>query len=124
VFGISDLLYSIDATAVDRLGKFVNDAPRREANCVAKLLMIDSNPHIAIFASRDIEPGEEIDYDYGGKDLPWRKVTLFTFDTSMPVAVFDMVLTYLVNLKIVNVQNMTTEDTLVHLAFWVDNAPV
>jgi SET domain-containing protein len=40
-----------------------------------KLLEVDGNPHLALFARRKIFKGEEILYDYGesDKNLPWRK---------------------------------------------------
>lgn len=66
--------FSIDATESNRLGKFVNDAPPRYANCVAKTMMVLGQPHVILFASRDIPAGSEIDYNYGGGNLPWRKV--------------------------------------------------
>jgi len=31
-------------------------------------------PHVLLFAGKDIAPGEELRYDYGGGDMPWRKV--------------------------------------------------
>lgn len=31
-------------------------------------------PHVLIFAGKDIHPGDELRYDYGGGDMPWRKV--------------------------------------------------
>jgi hypothetical protein len=34
---------------------------------------INGQPHLAIYAKRDINMGEELRYDYGVKDLPWRK---------------------------------------------------
>lgn len=30
--------------------------------------------YLALFALRDIKIGEELRYDYGVKDLPWRKL--------------------------------------------------
>ncbi|KAI4800013.1 hypothetical protein KUCAC02_016550 [Chaenocephalus aceratus] len=38
-----------------------------------KKVMAENKPHLCLFALRDINPGEEIIYDYGGTDWPWRK---------------------------------------------------
>uniref|UniRef100_A0AAX7UDZ5 SET domain-containing protein n=1 Tax=Astatotilapia calliptera TaxID=8154 RepID=A0AAX7UDZ5_ASTCA len=37
-----------------------------------KILNINGKPHLCLFASRDISPGEEIDYNYGDSDWLWR----------------------------------------------------
>lgn len=34
-------------------------------NCQAEILMVDGDHRVAIFASRDIEAGEELLYNYG-----------------------------------------------------------
>ena len=72
---------SIDGRSTDRLGRFVNDAPRKTAYCnsVAKSAFIVGKPHVLLFASVDIEPGTEIRYDYDGNDMPWRKVSIVFF---------------------------------------------
>ncbi|KAK6485791.1 hypothetical protein HHUSO_G11666, partial [Huso huso] len=33
---------------------------------------VNKSPHLCLFAVTDIKAGEEITYDYGGLDLPWR----------------------------------------------------
>ena len=53
----------------------VNDAERgspKENTCV-QVVMVDKLPHLCIFATKDISIGEELRYDYGIADLPWRK---------------------------------------------------
>lgn len=57
------------------MAKYVNDAaPKtKENNSIMKVLEIDGNPHLALFASRKIFKGEEIRYDYGERSLSWRK---------------------------------------------------
>lgn len=67
---------SIDATDCDRLCKFVNDAEKGSSNnnSVMKLEVFNNQPKLCLYASRDIEIGEELRYDYGEKNLPWRKV--------------------------------------------------
>ena len=43
-----------------------------------KLKIFNNYPRLCLFAAKDIDPGEEIRYDYGDENAPWRKV-LFTF---------------------------------------------
>ena len=53
----------------------VNDAEHgspKENTCV-RVVMVDGRPHLCIFATKDINIGEELRYDYGIADLPWRK---------------------------------------------------
>ena len=63
--------FSIDAAEYSRFGKYVNDAPRRVANCYSKTF--DGTPHVLIIAGRDIGRREELRYDYGVANAPWRK---------------------------------------------------
>lgn len=37
-----------------------------------KKVVLDGLPHLALFASRDLEKEEQLLYDYDGDDLPWR----------------------------------------------------
>ncbi|XP_055088449.1 uncharacterized protein LOC129457421 [Periophthalmus magnuspinnatus] len=68
-------LLSIDAAQEDgSLGRLVND-DHRHPNCKMKRIMHEAKPHLCLFASRDIQPGEEVTYDYGGSDCPWRTQT-------------------------------------------------
>jgi hypothetical protein len=69
--------FSIDATANGRLGRFVNDAVPKKANCVAKPVYIADQPHVLLFANADIPDGKEICFDYGVVDAPWRKVRYY-----------------------------------------------
>ncbi|KAF1800060.1 hypothetical protein FB192DRAFT_1308928 [Mucor lusitanicus] len=52
----------IDATKCGNVARFINHccAP----NCSAKIITVDKQKKIVIYANRDIEPGEEITYDY------------------------------------------------------------
>jgi SET domain-containing protein len=54
----------------------VNDTPKKHANCIAKPMLIDGQPHVLLFAARDIAAESELRYDYGGGNLPWRKVII------------------------------------------------
>jgi len=66
----------MDSTRVpgDGLGRYVNDAVACVANCKMRVVVIKKNPHLALFATKLIQPNEEIRYDYGVPDLPWRTV--------------------------------------------------
>lgn len=44
------------------------------ANCYCKVVSIDNVPRVCILAAKDIQPGHELRYDYGGGNLPWRQV--------------------------------------------------
>ncbi|KAL6477443.1 hypothetical protein MHYP_G00132780 [Metynnis hypsauchen] len=66
--------YCIDASVDDgSLGRLVNDDSN--PNSRMKIISVSQVPHLCLFALRDIQPGEEITYDYGGYDLPWRRGT-------------------------------------------------
>ncbi|KAJ4935950.1 hypothetical protein JOQ06_017475, partial [Pogonophryne albipinna] len=38
-----------------------------------RTIVLDGMPHLCLFALRDIAPEEEISYNYGDADWPWRK---------------------------------------------------
>ena len=67
------LHFSVDATFAHGLGRLVNDSPQKDANCVMKRVVIDNVPHLLLYAKDDIQPGDELRYNYGIKGLPWRK---------------------------------------------------
>ncbi|KAJ6834250.1 uncharacterized protein M6B38_336405 [Iris pallida] len=52
----------IDATRKGGIARFVNHSC--EPNCVAKVISIRNEKKVVFFAERDINPGEEITYDY------------------------------------------------------------
>lgn len=56
------------------MGRYINDAPRHENECNANIekIIVDYKPALVLFARRFINAGEEIKYDYGVKNLPWR----------------------------------------------------
>lgn len=69
---------SVDATReTNRLGRLINHS--KCGNCQTKLHDIDGVPHLILIASRDIEAGEELLYDYGDRSrasieaYPWLK---------------------------------------------------
>lgn len=64
---------SIDASLEDQsLGRLVNDQ-HRNPNCKMRTIAVDGMPQLCLFAIRDIMPGEEVTYNYGDSDWPWRK---------------------------------------------------
>ncbi|XP_048855498.1 N-lysine methyltransferase KMT5A-A [Brienomyrus brachyistius] len=70
--------YCVDATKeTNRLGRLINHS--KTGNCQTKLHNINGIPHLILVASRDIEKGEELLYDYGDRSKdsiaahPWLK---------------------------------------------------
>ncbi|XP_067227718.1 uncharacterized protein [Chanodichthys erythropterus] len=64
--------WCMDASKEDgSLGRLVNDE-HRNPTCKMRTLEVSSKPHLCLFAVRDILPGEEITYNYGDSDWPWR----------------------------------------------------
>lgn len=55
------------------LGRLVNHGEKKEINSKLKVIP-DKNeqPALCIFALREIKKGEELLYDYGISDLPWK----------------------------------------------------
>ena len=63
---------SVDGAKEDgSLGRLVNDN-HIDPNAKMKYLTVQGKPHLCLFALRDISPGEEIAYNYGDSDWPWR----------------------------------------------------
>lgn len=65
----------IDATEdTGRLGRLVNDGQGEQENCIMRTVKVGGpSPRLCLFARRDIGEGEELRYDYGVDDLPWRQ---------------------------------------------------
>ena len=68
---------SVDATEDNgRMGRLLNHS-KKNSNVVTKVMEVDSTPYLCLVASRDVEPGEELLYDYGErrddviKAMPW-----------------------------------------------------
>ncbi|XP_055022443.1 uncharacterized protein LOC129412454 isoform X2 [Boleophthalmus pectinirostris] len=65
--------WCIDAAMEDgSLGRLVND-DHVHPNCRMKRILVGRKPHLCLFAVRDIHSGEEITYDYGDDNWPWRE---------------------------------------------------
>ncbi|XP_068609094.1 N-lysine methyltransferase KMT5A-A [Brachionichthys hirsutus] len=70
--------YCVDATKeTGRLGRLINHS--KNGNCQTKLHDINGVPHLILTASRDIDEGDELLYDYGDRSKasiaahPWLK---------------------------------------------------
>ncbi|XDV19286.1 hypothetical protein PO909_024785 [Leuciscus waleckii] len=64
--------WCMDASKEDSsLGRLVNDETRNPT-CKMRTVEVSRKPHLCLFAVRDILPGEEITYNYGDSDWPWR----------------------------------------------------
>ncbi|XP_070845792.1 N-lysine methyltransferase KMT5A-A [Chaetodon trifascialis] len=70
--------YCVDATKeTGRMGRLINHS--KNGNCQTKLHDISGVPHLILVASRDIDEGEELLYDYGDRSKasiaahPWLK---------------------------------------------------
>uniref|UniRef100_A0A1A7WLB2 [histone H4]-lysine(20) N-methyltransferase n=1 Tax=Iconisemion striatum TaxID=60296 RepID=A0A1A7WLB2_9TELE len=70
--------YCVDATKeTGRMGRLINHS--KNGNCQTKLHDINGIPHLILVASRDIDDGEELLYDYGDRSKasiaahPWLK---------------------------------------------------
>jgi len=73
------LFFSIDASNMDRMAKYINDSPRRYANCIPKAMYVMDKQRVLLFALCDISTGTELRHDYGGPSSPFRQLTsLFT----------------------------------------------
>ncbi|KAL0146649.1 hypothetical protein M9458_057989, partial [Cirrhinus mrigala] len=71
-FRYNGKLLCVDAARDDcSLGRLVND-DRVNPNSRMKTIRVDGRPHLCLFALRNICPGEEITYDYGDSEWPWR----------------------------------------------------
>ena len=78
---------SIDATDEPSrgplLGRLVNHGEKKEINAKTRILQTNRKPAMCLFALKVINVGEEILYDYGVKDLPWKETKVNYFTTSI-----------------------------------------
>ncbi|XP_032408366.1 histone-lysine N-methyltransferase mes-4-like isoform X1 [Xiphophorus hellerii] len=71
-FYFNGKLWCVDAAKEDcSLGRLIND-DNISPNAKMKYLTVQQKPHLCLFATRDINQGEEITYNYGDSDWPWR----------------------------------------------------
>ncbi|XP_064601264.1 N-lysine methyltransferase KMT5A-A-like [Liolophura sinensis] len=53
------------------MARMINDEGENP-NCVMRAISFLGRPRLCLFALKDINIGEELRYDYGVEDLPWR----------------------------------------------------
>ncbi|XP_047189259.1 uncharacterized protein LOC118313196 isoform X2 [Scophthalmus maximus] len=71
-FHFNGKLWCVDASTEDgSFGRVVND-DHLNPNARMKYFTVKGKPHLCLFAVRDIGPGEEITYNYGDSNWPWR----------------------------------------------------
>ncbi|XP_014673200.1 PREDICTED: N-lysine methyltransferase SETD8-B-like isoform X2 [Priapulus caudatus] len=65
-FTFNSKQYCVDATAESgRLGRLINHS--RKGNVKSRQVAVGAQPHLILVASRDVEAGEELLYDYGDR---------------------------------------------------------
>ena len=76
-FNFKGKQWAIDATEESpRLGRLINHS-HNQYNLITKVYMLDGQPRLYFVARRDINPGEELTFDYGDTDrtsvhnFPW-----------------------------------------------------
>ena len=62
------------------LARFINDEEKRP-NCKMKKLVFNNIPHLCLFALTDINRGDELRYNYGEDEYPWRKTLVSVLNT-------------------------------------------
>ena len=67
------VIYSLDGTESDGLGKYVNDSPDNYSNCQMKKFTLDGQPHLCLVAKTNINAETELRYDYYDTNLFWRE---------------------------------------------------
>ncbi|XP_028281560.1 uncharacterized protein LOC114448636 [Parambassis ranga] len=71
-FHFDGKLWCVDAAKDDgSFGRLINDN-HINPNAKMKCLTLQGKPHLCLFATRDISPGEELTYNYGNSDWPRR----------------------------------------------------
>uniref|UniRef100_A0A3Q3IVV3 SET domain-containing protein n=1 Tax=Monopterus albus TaxID=43700 RepID=A0A3Q3IVV3_MONAL len=71
-FKYNGKLWCIDASKEDgSYGRLVNDN-HINPNTKKKYITVQGKPHLCLFANQDINPREEITYNYGDSEWPWR----------------------------------------------------
>ncbi|KAK3535654.1 hypothetical protein QTP70_018419 [Hemibagrus guttatus] len=75
-FCFNGKLLCVDAAREDgSLGRLVND-DHINPNSNMKIITVKGKPHLCLIATRSINPGEEITYNHGDSEWPWRSKVL------------------------------------------------
>ncbi|XP_028267874.1 uncharacterized protein LOC114439876 [Parambassis ranga] len=118
-FNWREKIWCIDASREDgSFGRLVND-DYKHPNCKMKKIKVNEKPHLCLFALNDIKEGEEITYDYGGEDYPWRTQTAFI--ELVPVATDD---TPLPSLQETDIDNGTCPSSTDQQTAFIELVPV
>ncbi|XP_011661625.2 uncharacterized protein LOC105437092 [Strongylocentrotus purpuratus] len=67
-----EITHCIDAYDSMTNGRYANDAKGLNENATVRKVVVDGNPHLIIMSKTEILAGEEIRYDYGNPNAPWR----------------------------------------------------
>ncbi|XP_073781211.1 uncharacterized protein isoform X2 [Danio rerio] len=77
-------LYCVDGSKdTERLGRFINDDHIKPNSKIKIICDGEKRPHLCAFATTKIPAGEEIVFDYGDPDCPWRH-EIANMDNSLP----------------------------------------
>ena len=72
-----DYCFSVDASEENiTVGRLVNHGEKSERNCRMKIVEVMGSPVLLLFATWVINTHEELLYDYGIKDLTWKRVSI------------------------------------------------
>ena len=55
----------VDAMRLASKSRWLNQSKGADANCSSYVYWVRGDPHVAIFAKRDVRAGEELCFDYG-----------------------------------------------------------
>lgn len=73
------LFFSVDATKEDNsIGRLINHS-KNKPNLKSRIIEVDGKPHLIFISTKEIEPNEELLYDYGDRAVqslntyPWLK---------------------------------------------------
>ena len=70
----SYFIFSIDSTFSGSIVRYINDTPKRYANCKIEKIINQGRPHLILVAKKDIPVNTELRYCYGDtRNLWWRE---------------------------------------------------
>ncbi|XP_069105783.1 N-lysine methyltransferase KMT5A-like [Argopecten irradians] len=101
--------YCVDATLKkNRKCRYANDAAGPQKNGVMLLDVFNETPHLCLYAAKQITPGEEIRYDYGVTNLPWRLVRNELYEVRQKQALFKHIHVFCINNKFGRILSLST----------------